>query len=172
MAKVESQDRKIIGRRCPVFDYTEKKKFTIDAYKKEMQNELERIRKLTLSSSPWVEKIKTDKIWLCESVGKLKGIGKQGEVKMNEINVHTIADFQRYVQSYGLPKLSICGLGQIYDHALVALPWKPTPSVKNHRKAINPYYSRYGEIWVDKLKTSSFMSKFCCITDLIRFMMK
>ena len=97
MAKVESQDRKIIGNQCPVFDYTEKKVVTINAYKKEMRNELERIRNLTSSSSPWVEKIKTDKIWLCGSVGKLKGIGKQGEVKMNEINVHTIANFQRYV---------------------------------------------------------------------------
>ena len=76
-----------------------------------MRNELERIRKLTLSLSPWAEKIKTDKIWLCEYVGKLKGIGKQGEVKMNEIDVHTITDFQRYVKSYGLPKLSIRGLG-------------------------------------------------------------
>ena len=91
---------------------------------------------------------------------------------MNEINFHTIAYLQRYVQSYGLPKLSIRGLGQIYDHALVALPGKPTPSVKDHRKARNPYYSRYGERWVEKLKTSSSMSKLCCITDLIRFMMK
>ena len=70
---------------------------TISAYTKIMRNELERIMKLTSSSSPWVEKIKTDKIWLCESVGKLKGIGNQVEVKMNEINVHTIADFERYV---------------------------------------------------------------------------
>ena len=36
----------------------------------------------------------------------------------------------------------------------------------------NSYFSRYGEIWVEKLKLSSSMSKFCCITDLIRFMMK
>ena len=79
---------------------------------------------------------------------------------MNEINVHIIADFQRYVQSYGLPKLSIRGLGKIYKHALVALPRKPAPSVKDHRKARNPYYSRYGERWVEKLKSSSFMSKF------------
>ena len=43
---------------------------------------------------------------------------------MHEINVHTIADFQRYVQSYGLPKLSIRGLGEIYKRALVALPGK------------------------------------------------
>ena len=143
MAKVESQDGKIIGKRCLVFDYTEKKIVTINAYKKEMRNKFARIRKLTSSLSPWAEKIKTDKIWLYESVGKLKGIGKQGEVKMNEINVYTIADFQRYVRSYGLPKLSIHGLGQIYDHALVALPGKPPPSIKDHRKARNPYYSRY-----------------------------
>ena len=89
--------------------------------------------------SPWVEKIKTEKIWICESVGKLKVIGKQGEVKIHEINVHTIADFQRYVQSYGLPKLSIRGLGQIYERALVALPGKKEPSVKDHRKARSPY---------------------------------
>ena len=57
VAKVESQEEKIIGRRCPVFDYTEKKIVTIDAYKKEMRNELERIRKLTSSLSPGVEKI-------------------------------------------------------------------------------------------------------------------
>ena len=106
--------------------------------KKEIMNKFVRIRNLTSSSSPWVEKIKIDKIWLCESVGKLKGIGKQGEVKMNEINVHTIADLQRYVRSYGLPKLPIHGLGQIYEHALVALPGKPTLSIKYDRKAKIP----------------------------------
>ena len=34
VAKVEIQDRKIIGKRCPVFDYTEKKIVTIYACKK------------------------------------------------------------------------------------------------------------------------------------------
>ena len=117
-------------------------------------------------------KIKTDKIWICESVGKLKGIGKQREVKTNEVNIHTIAGLQRYVWSYGLPKLPICGLGRIYEHGLVALPVKPTPSIKDHKKAKNPYFSKYGDIWVENFKSSSSMSKFCCITDLIRFMMK
>ena len=125
-----------------------------------------------MSSSPWVEKIKTDKIWIYESIGKLKVIGNQGEVKMNEINIHSIADLQRYVRSYGLPKLPIHGLGQIYEHGLVALPGKPTPSIKDHRKAKNTYFLIYGERLVDKLKLSYSMSKLCCITDLIRFMMK
>ena len=52
VAKVENQDGTIIGKRCPVLDYTEKKTVTINAYKKEMRNELERIRKLNSSSSP------------------------------------------------------------------------------------------------------------------------
>ena len=51
VAKEEGQDGKIIGKRCPVFDYTEKKIIMINAYNKEIRNELERIRKLTLSSS-------------------------------------------------------------------------------------------------------------------------
>ena len=169
MAEVEGQDGTIIGKHCPVFDYTEKKIVTIYTYKKEIMNKFARIRKLNSSSSPWVEKIKTDTIWLCESVGKLKGIGKQGEVKMNEINVHTITYFQRYVRSYGFPKLPIRGLRKIYEHAIVDLPGKPKPSVKYHRKVRNPYFLRYGEIWIKKLKSSSSMSKFCCITDLIQF---
>ena len=34
VAKLESQDGTIISKRCPVFDYTEKKIVTINAYKK------------------------------------------------------------------------------------------------------------------------------------------
>ena len=65
LAKVEGQDGTIIGKHCPVFDYTENKIVTIDAYKKEIMNKFSIIRKLNSSSSPWVKKIKTDKIWLC-----------------------------------------------------------------------------------------------------------
>ena len=84
-------------------------------------------------------------MWICESVGKLKGIGNEGEVKMNEINIHTIADLQMYVLSYGFTKLLIRGLGQIYEHVLVDLPGKQTPSIKYHKKEKNPYLSIYGE---------------------------
>ena len=113
-----------------------------------------------------------NKIWLCESIGTLKVIGKQGEVKINEIKIHTISNLQRYVRSYGLTKLTIRGLDQIYEHGLVAIPGKQTPSIKYNRKAKNTYLLRYGDRWVEKLKSSYSMSEFLCITDLIRFMMK
>ena len=66
---------------------------------------------------------------------------------MNDINIHTISDLQRYVPSYGLPKLPICGLGRIYEHGLVALLGKLTPSIKYHRKEKIPIYrdmEKYG----------------------------
>ena len=40
VAKVEGQYGTIIGKRCPVFDYTEKKIVTISAYKKVIRNQL------------------------------------------------------------------------------------------------------------------------------------
>ena len=55
--------------------------------------------------------------------------------------------------------------------ALQDQPGNPPSSLKDHRKEKNLYLSRYGEIWVDKLKSSTEMSKFCCINDLLRFML-
>ena len=78
--------------------------------------------------------MKIDKIWLCESVGKIKRIGNQGEAKINEMSIHTISDLQRYAQFYGLTKITTKGFGQIYEHGLEALPGKPNPSIKDNRK--------------------------------------
>ena len=115
----------------------------IDAYKKIIPNEFARISKLTSLSSPWVKKIKTDKIWLCESVGKLKGIGKLGEAKMNEMNIHTISELQSYVRSYGFPKLPSQGFGRIMN-----MDWKLYPG--NRRLPSNStrkQKSVFLEIW-------------------------
>ena len=110
-------------------------------------------------------------MWLCESVGKLKGVGQLANTKMNEISIHKIADIQPHVHHNGIPKVPIRGFDRIYDIALQALLGNTPSSFKDHRKAKNMYLSRYGERWVDKLKSSTEMSKFCCITDLIIFMM-
>ena len=88
---------------------------------------------------------------------------------MNDLRIHTIADLQLHVFHHG--KLPIRGFDRIYYIALQALPGNPTSSFKDHRKAKNPYLSKYGEIWLEKLKSSTEMSKLCCITDLIHFMM-
>ena len=141
MAKIESKNGKITGKRCPVCDYTNKKILTIGAYKKEILKEFARVRQLTSSSSQWIKKPTTYKVWLCESVGKLKGVGQLAIEKMNELRIHTIADLQLRVRHCG--KVPIPGFDRIYAMALQALPGNPPSSFKDHRKAKNPYHSRH-----------------------------
>ena len=117
------------------------------------------------------KKTKTDKVWLFGSVGKLKWLGQTSKEKINELRIHTTADLQLHVNHHGIPKVHIQGFGRIYDIALQDLPGNPPSSFKDHRKAENLYLSRYGERWVEKLKSSTAMSKLCCISDLIRFVM-
>ena len=109
-------------------------------------------------------------MWLCESVGKLKGVGHQKKTKMKELSIHKIADLKLHFHHHSIPKVPIWGFSQIYDIALQYLPGNPPYSFKDHRKARNPYLSRYGERWVEKLKLYTAMPKLCCITYLIRFM--
>ena len=88
---------------------------------------------------------------------------------MNELSIHTIADLQLHVCHHG--NAHIRGFDRIYAMALQDLPGNPPSYFKGHRKAKNTYHSKNGERWVDKLKSSMEMSKFCCITNVIRFIM-
>ena len=75
------------------------------------------------------------------------------------------------VASHGTTKVPIRGFGRIYDIALQSQPGNPPSSLKDYRKSKNMCISRYGEIWVNKLESSTAMSKLCCITNIISFMM-
>ena len=88
---------------------------------------------------------------------------------MNELSIQKISDLQLHVHHHAIPKVPIRGFGRIYDIAIQALIGNPPPSFKDHRRAKNLHLSRYGDIWVDKLKSCTVMLKFCCITDLISF---
>ena len=76
------------------------------------------------------------------------------------------------MNSYGLSKVQIRGLDAIYESELKALPWKPTTLVKDHRKSNNIYLSRYGETSVERLNNYSYISIFCSIGDLVRFVVR
>ena len=49
VAKIESKNGTITGERCPVFNYSGGKIVTIDAFKKEIQKEIARVRNITSS---------------------------------------------------------------------------------------------------------------------------
>ena len=68
---------------------------------------------------------KIDKVWICESVGKPKGLGQQAKAKTNKFRIHTIADLQLHVSHHGIPKVHIRYFVQIYDIALQDLIGSP-----------------------------------------------
>ena len=72
VSRIESKNGMITGKQCPVFYYTGKDIVTIDEYEK-IQKEFARFKKGTSSSSQWIKEINTDRVWLCETGGKLKG---------------------------------------------------------------------------------------------------
>ena len=55
---------------------------------------------------------------------------------------------------------------------LQVLPGKPMTLFKDHRKYKNTYLFIYGDTWVDKLKNYFSVSKLCCISYMIRFVVK
>ena len=78
VAKVESRDGKITGKRCPVFKYTDKEIVTVDDYQKTNPKWICKNKVAYFVVVTMGRKIKTDKIWLYESIDKLKGIWNQG----------------------------------------------------------------------------------------------
>ena len=66
VAKIESKNGNITGKRCQVYDYTNKKIVTIGAYKKEILKEFARVRQLILSSPQCIKRTTTYKVWLCD----------------------------------------------------------------------------------------------------------
>ena len=74
VANIEGKNGTITGKQYLAFDYSGKKIVTIDVYKKKILKEFTRVQKITSSLLQWIKK-NTDKVRLCESIGKLKGVG-------------------------------------------------------------------------------------------------
>ena len=91
--------------------------------KNKYRNNLQHFESLLHNLSQWVKK--TYKVWLCESLRKLKGVGQQSESKMNDFRIHIIADMQLHVRLHGMPKVKIRSFGQIFELALQSLLGNP-----------------------------------------------
>ena len=102
--------------------------------RKKYRNNLQEFERLIHHRHNGLRK-KRDKVWSCESVGKLKGVGRLAKVKINELSIHTIADLQLHVHHHGIPKVNIRGFNQIYDISIQALLGNLPSPFKDHRKA-------------------------------------
>ena len=78
----------ITGKWCPVFGYTwEKIDWPLMHTKKECRNNLENFKSLLHHSHNGLKKTKTYNLWICQSIGKLKGVGHQEKSKMKDLSI-------------------------------------------------------------------------------------
>jgi hypothetical protein len=159
------------GVRLPIFSYTSKVVHTIKDYEEQKKKELKRVKHLKGECLPWyVSQREADKIYTSEPVGKLKHIKEFGTKQLNELGIKTVGDFLERAKTYIQSVLSVRGITQqrLDDDILSAdFVEGNAPGALDHRKAANPYQSRYGDNWEEELENSYYVNKYECITQLV-----
>ena len=162
------------GRRCELFDYTSKTLISITDYKKMVASEIARVRKCPSTSKKWIEKRREDeKVYACEKVDRLKKCGNVTKKKLGTIGIVTVRDMQNVpnpediVLPQGLTRATFVAVWQKAKEAET----EDAPSPLDHRKATNPYVSKYGEDWEKHIKKSPTLLNSVVITDYIHHMM-
>jgi len=156
------------GRSCEIFDYSGRTIITIKDYEACKKNEFDRIRKLKDTSKVWISKQRPNNvIYEEEPLTALDGIGKAKAKKIfDEIDVDKIRQFPD-LNDDACKQMKSSNkkfVDKIRLQTKDALPGSPPPP-KDHRKADNPYLSRYGDDWEVYLKKS--MSAHVCVTDYV-----
>ena len=96
---------------------------TIDAYKKEIQKDFSWVRKLNSSLPQWIGKTETYKVWIYQSVGKLKGLGHQEKQKMKDLSIHTWNIYNTRHSFKVILRMTIRILIPIYGKMLFTWTW-------------------------------------------------
>ena len=168
---VKTKDGRIIGRRSAVFDYTGQRLISIAEYKRRMKEEMQRVRNLAVTGrrSKWVTNTRDkNRFHDNDSISHLPRVGYTKTYdKMISHGIRTILDLKNHDPDQVPP---VWGVRLMHRDALTrSLPgFYPTEMV-DHRQAQNPYESKYGDEWEERLKRSSALSPFRPISDLVDF---
>ena len=138
-----------------------------------------RVQKIVVKEgrkSPWITRTaQTHMATQHDAVHKLPGIGKVTASCLQQhgmLTVKQIADLSdERVKVLEKEK----GLKQIAKYKMQAQTCNNQPNIDNteinHRKAANPYQLQYGADWEEKMKASTSMKSYACITELVNHTM-
>ena len=168
------------GRRLPLFDYTNRWVVTITQYEEEcIPRQIRKIKSTTVKKG-WVEGERTPDEGLFEEdpVSMIKGIGKKAKALLARMGIKTISRFARLRSSRikTLVKQKVITTVKVTTWLQVARSAHPGEyhlNVIDHRRADNPYKSRYGEAcWRDHIRNDIRKAGWVSITELVRHMDK
>ena len=139
-----------------------------------MAAEFLRVKNLTSKAGYWVETNRpNDCLYLDDPISMLKGVGKVMSKKLLDSNFKTLSDLKgiddpNSVEITSVPKSKF---KNIWTLAQACQDVNSPPPI-DHRKADNPYYSKFGDQWETQLRKSSAFSHCVVITEYIEFMMQ
>ena len=159
-----------VGKRCQLFDYSGKLLISPDDFDLKIQQEFRRVKSLSSNNNYyWIESTVPKKTILCSSpVISLPSIGKKAVKILEEQNISKVGDLKQKTDeeisalkgiTANMMKKFIPSVRQASDQVNTTI---------DHRKADNPYLSKFGEQhWLRHLKESSKMKSVALITDYV-----
>ena len=158
------------GRRCELFDYSGKLLVSPDDWQLKMEQEFRRVKSLSSSRNHyWIENTAPKGTIFCDSpVKTLPKIGKKTADKLLQQGIKCVGDLRDKTDDF-IKRLD--GITpKIFDSIITKVRTASTETNKtvDHRKADNPYLSKFGEEnWMNALKNSSKMSNLVLISDYV-----
>ena len=183
VATVQLTTGEVVGKRLKPFCYTNKKVVSHEDYEKQMCIEIFNVKKHG-SDREWTEKeLRLEgQLWEEDNVKELKGVSHKKVEMLEQAGIKLVKDL-KYLDDTEETMSGICneskvngnnGLTVRFLRNIVTLSRNAhegySPGRFDHRKSENPYKSKYGNTWADKISQSTHMRKFVSIRLLVKHM--
>lgn len=170
---VKDVNNELIGKKSKPFSYTMKTIIGIAEWDKLTSQEFKRVKQLDIkgSTSPWItnNRPKDGRFWEEDELYHLPGMGKVtiNKIAQLELGIHKI---KHLINNMSPLLQDIRGINKFISLSKMAIKGTCPHIDIDHREHENPYKSRFGNNWEDKLKSSASLSPYVPITDIILFM--
>jgi len=162
------------GVRLHFFDYSQKEIQSINKYEKKIEEEINRVKKLTGGkSSEWIKRRDKKLLYEHDDIIIMKGVGTEKKKKLNQAGIFEVyqlalcnlsSDYQNVASESGL---NIELIKELSDQAREAEHGHP-PNEINFLLNENPYSARYGDSWREEIAKVKEMKKYICVTQLVQ----
>ena len=178
VVKDEAGNKDLVGKRLAMFDYTGKLILSAKVFDERIQQEILRVQSLK-NGGQWVTGQNNQQDYDCyhdDKVSKIKGIGKVTSQMFHTNGIYTLKDLLNLTdeQIHQMDNMPTRKCLEWRDNAITMFKGRSAefmlrPGKIDHRKTSNPYKSRYGDSWLQKLKQSSHLSNVCDVRDLVEY---
>ncbi len=177
-AAVKTMTGQVEGRRCEVFFYSNRWMVNVEEWETLKKAENERVKSLTGPSKLWITGARSfgDEFVLyeCDGVELVQGIGKVLGERLREIGLVLARDVAR-ISDADLPHvaaslhgISFARLDTLRQVCRSAQPGTYPETSIDHRKASEPYKSRFPDDHEAKIAASGGLAAHVCVTELVR----